>query len=59
MLDCHRDMTRVWFSSTYWRVVCICRLAHPEWVKGAVEPIIAMGFVRSKCSVAVLGVMGF
>lgn len=27
--------------------------------KGAVEPIIAMGFVRSKRSVAVVGVMGF
>lgn len=43
----------------YCRVVCICWLACPEWVKGAVEPIIAMGFVCSKRSVAVVGMMGF
>ncbi|KAI3370641.1 hypothetical protein L3Q82_007209 [Scortum barcoo] len=45
-------------SHSYCRVVCICRLACPEWREGAVEPIIAMGFVRSKRSVAVVDVYG-
>ena len=35
------------------------QVARPERVKGAVEPIIAMGFVRSKRNMVVVGVMGF
>lgn len=44
-------VTAEWFEFASW--------PRPEWVKGAVEPIIAMGFARSKCSMVVVGVMGF
>lgn len=55
----HETETGAWFSSSFYRVVCICQLARPEWARGAVEPITAMGFVCSKHSVAVVGVIGF